>query len=245
MPVCYISLGGNLGPVEQTFDSVIDALRDEPRVWVERVSSYHRTDSVGDNAGGDFLNAVLALSTKLAPLDLLKLLQEIESSHGRMREAHWGPRTLDLDMLFYGPHRVEMPPILFVPHPHCWYRRFVLDPLAEIAPDFVHPVIGKTIAVLRESLLQRPFLVGLAAKTEAEIQQLEEIIREFPDVEPVKNRVPALHSATFRDAILEITLENGVASIIGPQFLGATVPDAHRVPVDSYIRNTLRAALGR
>lgn len=243
MPVCYISLGGNLGAVEQTFDRAIETLRREGQVQVTRISSQYRTAAVGEQSGGEFLNAVAELSTELAPLELLQHLQKIETQQGRTREVVWGPRTLDLDLLFYGQEQI-LTRTLLVPHPHCWYRRFVLDPLAEIAPNFVHPVLGKSIAEIRAILLQRPFLVGLAANTEAEIQQLEQIVREFPEVEPVKNKVPVLHSAVFRDTIFKIILENGTAGIISPRLFGAKVFNRHQAPVETFLRNTLRAALG-
>jgi len=243
MPVCYISLGGNLGSVEQTFDSALEILRNDGRVEVTKVSSRFRTAGIGDRSGDDFLNAAAEILTELTPLGLLHLLQTIENNLGRTREVVWGPRTIDLDILFYGSQRVTMP-ALIIPHPHCWYRRFVLDPLVEIAPDFEHPVIGKTITVIREKLLLRPLLVGLAANSKAEIQRLDIMVREFPEVEPVKNKVPALFSVAFRDAIFKITLEDGVAGIISPKLPGGKVPNFQQTPVETYIRNTLRAALG-
>lgn len=158
---CFIALGGNLGPVRKTLDGAIELLRDTPGISVVRVSSYVSTQPVGDHAGGEFLNAVAELTTDLLPEELLDALQRIETQLGRTRELHWGPRTLDLDVVFHGNRQIDTPR-LRVPHPACWYRRFVLDPLVEIAPEFVHPVKRRTLRTLRERLLERPLKVALA-----------------------------------------------------------------------------------
>lgn len=246
MTVCYIALGGNLGEVAHTFDRALEMLRCEPGVTVNKVSSYHRTAAVGENAGSDFLNGAAEITTELAPLKLLELLQSIEDCLGRTREVRWGPRTIDLDILFYGSQEILNHPKLLIPHPDCWYRRFVLDPLVEIAPDFVHPILHATLREIREKLLQRPLLVGLAAKTESEIQTLERIVSEFSEVEPVKNRTPALYSTAFRNCVLKILFENDRIDILGVQF-----PDSPKIfnfqhaPVDTFVRQALRAALGQ
>jgi 2-amino-4-hydroxy-6-hydroxymethyldihydropteridine diphosphokinase len=98
-----------------------------------------------------FINGVFLLETGQEPRELLKTLQKIESRLGRERTVKWGPRTIDLDILFYDD-RVIGEVDLVVPHPELEKRRFVLDPLAEIAPDLIHPVIKKTIRELKEVL---------------------------------------------------------------------------------------------
>ncbi|MBR3218317.1 MAG: 2-amino-4-hydroxy-6-hydroxymethyldihydropteridine diphosphokinase, partial [Thermoguttaceae bacterium] len=102
---------------------------------------------------GDFLNAVGVLQTCLEPLPLLDLLLEIEQRFGRVRLVHWGPRTLDLDLLLYDD-KVISAERLTVPHPLMSQRRFVLEPAAEVAADWVHPTLGKTIRELLARLDQ-------------------------------------------------------------------------------------------
>lgn len=161
MPQALISLGGNLGDVPRTFEAALERLARHPNVEAVRRSRIFATSPVGDHAGATFLNAAAALETSLAPLPLLDLLQRTEAALGRTRELHWGPRTLDLDLLAYDMEVVRHPR-LTVPHPGCWYRRFVLDPLVEVASEVVHPEKGLTFARLRERLLVRPLKVSLA-----------------------------------------------------------------------------------
>jgi len=160
MPRCYISLGGNLGAVAETFDRALEQLARGSACEVRAVSRYRQTKPVGDRAGEVFLNAAAEIETSLSPLALLDHLQSIERALGRTREVHWGPRTLDLDLLFYGSEIIDAPRLV-VPHSAAWYRRFVLDPLAEIAPHFIHPVKRAAIVYLRERLLPRPLVVAL------------------------------------------------------------------------------------
>ena len=98
-----------------------------------------------------FINGVFLLETGQAPRELLETLLKIESRLGRERTIKWGPRTIDLDILFYDD-RVIREVDLVIPHPELEKRRFVLDPLSEIAPDLIHPVIKKTITELKEAL---------------------------------------------------------------------------------------------
>src|SRR5437016_1241572 len=102
MPRCYISLGGNLGVVGDSFDAALNWLAKSSCNAVLAVSRYHRTEPVGTKAGGGFLNAAAEIDTPLSPLELLDLLQSIEMDLGRTRTTRWGPRTLDLDLIFYG-----------------------------------------------------------------------------------------------------------------------------------------------
>jgi 2-amino-4-hydroxy-6-hydroxymethyldihydropteridine diphosphokinase len=147
----YIALGANLGDRERTLRSAIAALRQLGTV--EAISSFYETAPVGLVEQPDFLNAVVALRTQLPPQELMTALLHIEQQHGRDRSVSVpkGPRTLDLDLLSYGDLVMETPS-LTVPHPALAERRFVLIPLAEIAPQWRHPVCGKTAAELLAGL---------------------------------------------------------------------------------------------
>lgn len=148
---------------------------------IHAVSRYYRTSAVGSHAGEDFLNAAVAIDTDLSAEALLELLQSIETELGRVRSIRWGPRTIDLDLLLYGGAVIETPR-LTVPHPCCWYRRFVLDPLFEIAAEVIHPGKAVTIAELHARLLVRPLPVGLAGGTHEErIELAGRSAAEFPE----------------------------------------------------------------
>ena len=134
----FIALGGNVGDVRSTFDSAIAILCDGPEVRITARSSEYRTPPWGVTDQPAFTNAVIAVSTTLAPHQLLARAQACERALGRdrAREQHWGPRTIDLDILAYGD-LVLNDATLTLPHPHLFERAFVLVPLAEIAPDRV------------------------------------------------------------------------------------------------------------
>ena len=152
--IAYIALGSNLGDREGTLRSAIAGLRELGSV--EAISSFYETAPIGITEQPDFLNAVVALRTALPPEELMAALLRIEQQHGRDRSASVpkGPRTLDLDLLSYGDNVMETP-TLTLPHPSLAERRFVLAPLAEIAPQWRHPVSGKTAAALLSELLHR------------------------------------------------------------------------------------------
>ena len=127
----YIALGSNQGsPLAQIYGA-FNALKRLPGSRLVGQSRLYGTRAVGPGQQEDYINAVVAIDTALSADELLTALQRIESHHGRQRDIRWGPRTLDLDILLYGDHRIDSPR-LSIPHPRLGERRFVLQPLADL-----------------------------------------------------------------------------------------------------------------
>ena len=137
----YVALGSNLDEPRRQLQAGVQALAQLPGTQVHKCSSFYASAPVGYAHQPDFVNAVAAIHTTLAPRALLDALLGIERAHGRMRDIPNGPRTLDLDIVLYG-ERVVHEPGLTVPHPRMHQRAFVLAPLAEIAPDAQVPGAG-------------------------------------------------------------------------------------------------------
>ncbi|HEX3725805.1 MAG TPA: 2-amino-4-hydroxy-6-hydroxymethyldihydropteridine diphosphokinase [Pirellulales bacterium] len=165
MPRSLVALGSNLGDRRQWLDRAIALLAAEPRIESFVASRYHSTTPVGGPGGQEsFLNAAVRFETSLAPEQLHAVLRRIEDQLGRARGARWGPRTIDLDLLLYGDALIDTLELI-VPHPRMAFRRFALEPAADVAPEMVHPTIGWTIARMLEHLqLELPYvaLAGIA-----------------------------------------------------------------------------------
>lgn len=147
----YIALGSNLGEKKNYLDVAIDELKAIKGIQIETVSDWIETEPYGYLDQPNFLNGCACLRTWLEPFALLDVLQGIEAKAGRERKIHWGPRTLDLDLLFY-EDQILGTKRLIVPHPEIEKRSFVLEPMAQIAPWLRHPVSQKTIRQLLEEL---------------------------------------------------------------------------------------------
>jgi 2-amino-4-hydroxy-6-hydroxymethyldihydropteridine diphosphokinase len=146
-PAVILGLGSNLGDREAALREAL--VRLEARGFrVTRRSSLWLTAPVGGPPQDPFLNAVAAGETALSPEELLAACLDTEREMGRVRTMRNGPRTIDLDILFYGAERRSLPGLV-IPHPRLHERRFVLEPLFEIAPELAHPVLDLTVAELR------------------------------------------------------------------------------------------------
>lgn len=142
MSTCLLGLGSNVGASEATLRAALAEIDALPDVRVLKRSAFHSSRPVGGPAGqGEFLNAAALLETKIAPLPLLDELRDSEVRHGRKPADRWSARTLDIDLLLYDSEVAETE-MLTLPHPRMSFRRFVLEPAAEIVPKMLHPVIG-------------------------------------------------------------------------------------------------------
>ncbi len=146
-----IGMGSNLGESLDTLKNAIQTLDEIPGINLITYSNWYRTKPVGGPKQPDFTNGCALLKVELTPHKLLEILLNIEQKFKRVRLEHWGPRTLDLDLILYDDLILDTPN-LQVPHPRMRERAFVLAPLAEIAPDWRDPVSGKAIAKLLEEV---------------------------------------------------------------------------------------------
>jgi len=144
----FISLGGNLGNTLEIFKN--SSLEIEKKIGrITTFSKIYQTAAWGKTDQADFLNQVISLETDLGPEKIMSELLEIELFFGRRRDLIWGPRILDLDILFIGNQMIHSEN-LDIPHPQIAHRRFVLIPMVEIAPHFMHPVLQQTMSELLE-----------------------------------------------------------------------------------------------
>lgn len=151
---CCIALGSNMGDRKAHLDGAIQALREDSRIRVKKISDYLVTKPYGGVEQEDFLNGAALLETLYTPGELLDKLHEIEQAHDRKRLIHWGPRTLDLDILLYGDLVMDTE-TLTIPHKDMCNREFVLIPLTQIAPYKKHPLSGETMEALLHKLTKQ------------------------------------------------------------------------------------------
>lgn len=147
----YLSIGSNMGDKEQNLRSAIAMLEEDKETRVEQIASFLVTEPVGEVEQDDFLNSALEIMTLRSPQELLALIGEIETALKRERLIHWGPRTIDLDIILYNEEIVSSKE-LTIPHKEMAKRMFVLEPMCEIAPYAMHPVLHKSMLTLKEEL---------------------------------------------------------------------------------------------
>jgi 2-amino-4-hydroxy-6-hydroxymethyldihydropteridine diphosphokinase len=151
MTTVYIGLGSNVGDRIEHLRYALSHLQNKKGLKILRTSALYQTAPLGYEDQEWFVNAVVEGETSLAPLQLLELLQSIETKMGRDTPFRWGPRNIDLDLLIFGKRIVDEPD-LTVPHPLADQRRFVMEPLAELAPEGMHPTRHKTFQEILEEL---------------------------------------------------------------------------------------------
>ena len=166
----YIGFGSNVGDRVATVQQALFRLRRTEGFRVRKVSSFYETEPVGITTQGLFLNGVIEGETFLSPRALLTILERFEREIGRIRRERWGPREIDLDLLFYGDLILEEPSLV-IPHPRLHERDFVLIPLAELCPTLIHPKLKKSVVeLLTESVIfhashPKPYPVEVAGET--------------------------------------------------------------------------------
>lgn len=204
MNECLIALGGNVQISGQVFEDSLAQLtrRGCSCVKMSRILS---TRPVGSDAGFEFLNAAAVLQTELPALELLHRLHEVEATFGRVRTLHWGPRTLDLDLILYGD-QISNTAQFVLPHPAMWYRRFVLEPAVEIAPEMVHPILNESISQLYDRLLCRPLLLEICGTKSLLHDRIQEAVIHSGDEIVLKLKDPANAIAPESFARIDVCL---------------------------------------
>lgn len=152
MHTTYIGFGSNIGNRLSFIRNALHVLSQTDGITIKKISSLYETEPVGNENQDKFLNGVVAIETKFSPQTLLTTLKNIETKTGRQHRKRWGPREIDLDVLIYGEMCLQTPELI-IPHPEMHNRRFVLTPLAEIAPSLVHPVLNVRIIDMLNSLV--------------------------------------------------------------------------------------------
>jgi len=140
----YLLLGGNLGDREANLKKAIELLNDKIGSVIA-ISSLYETAAWGKTDQPSFLNQAVSLRTRLTALEVLEYALSVEQELGRVRKDKWGERLIDIDLILFGDEIINIPDKLQVPHPHMQDRKFVMEPLAEIAPEAIHPLLGETM----------------------------------------------------------------------------------------------------
>ncbi|WP_207496652.1 2-amino-4-hydroxy-6-hydroxymethyldihydropteridine diphosphokinase [Aridibaculum aurantiacum] len=162
MNTAFLLLGGNLGDRKKNLEDALQLIN-ERAGKISAASAFYETAAWGKEDQPNFLNQAVTLETRLSPTDLLRMLLAVEKDLGRERIEKLGPRLIDIDILFYGDMVLHSDQ-LTIPHPHITKRRFVLEPLHDLAPDLIHPAYNKTIAQLLQECTDPLPVVRLEAE---------------------------------------------------------------------------------
>jgi 2-amino-4-hydroxy-6-hydroxymethyldihydropteridine diphosphokinase len=150
----FLGLGSNLGERRKNLLTALEKLGNNSQINILACSKIRETPPYGKTDQPDFLNCAVKIQTTLSPAELLHFSQKTEDLLGRIRSKHWGPRIIDIDILYYGNKIVDLPQ-LKIPHPEIPKRKFVLEPLNELSPNFIDPISKKNIKNLYKELLCR------------------------------------------------------------------------------------------
>ncbi|WP_461615791.1 2-amino-4-hydroxy-6-hydroxymethyldihydropteridine diphosphokinase [Clostridium sp. Marseille-QA1073] len=149
----YIAVGSNLGDKEKNIKDALEIINNSKHTKINKIANYYNTDPVGYTDQDEFLNTAIEVKTLLTPQKLMKFLLDVEKSLKRERIIKYGPRTLDLDVIFYDD-LINSDEEIIIPHPRMEERLFVLNPLCDIAPYKLHPILNKRIIDIRDSILK-------------------------------------------------------------------------------------------
>lgn len=176
----YLAMGSNMGDTVQYISGAIRALTAHPQIKVKKVSDLIQSEPYGVLDQDDFLNGALEIETLLDPEELLDAMHDIEDAAGRVRVRRWGPRTLDLDLIFYDKLVYESDNLV-IPHADLQNRDFVLEPLSTLAPNYRHPILGKTVMQMFQELAKAK--KEKAEQTNTEKTNIEKVNAEKPSTE--------------------------------------------------------------
>jgi 2-amino-4-hydroxy-6-hydroxymethyldihydropteridine diphosphokinase len=147
----FIGIGSNRNNRKENCETAVRIIASHKDTAIIKKSSLYETEAWGEESQDNFINCVAEIKTGKNVFDFFSLLQQTENKIGKQKEGFWGPRNIDIDLLFFGQEIINEPE-LKVPHPFLHLRRFVIEPLSEIAPDFIHPIINQSIKVLLKNL---------------------------------------------------------------------------------------------
>jgi dihydroneopterin aldolase/2-amino-4-hydroxy-6-hydroxymethyldihydropteridine diphosphokinase len=149
----YIGVGGNMGDKEKNVKAALELINESYHTNIIKTSKFYDTKPVGYLQQEDFLNCAIEVKTLLSPIELVRFLLSIESELKRERVIRWGPRTVDLDVLLYDNIISSLEEII-IPHPRMGERMFVMEPMCDIAPYFIHPILNKPLIQIKEALIK-------------------------------------------------------------------------------------------